>query len=96
MGKATFHRSARDDVVSSGKNETMQQGADGSARHQIVFRNTLHFVAEKLYAYGFVRTVRRKNVDNVAAYPESAALKVDIGSLILHIDEFAMTSSLVI
>ncbi len=44
-------------------------------------------VAPELDAYGALVVVRREDLDGVAAHPEAAAVKVDVVSLVLDLDQ---------
>ena len=57
-----------------------------SGQH-ICLRNFIDLVAEELHAVGKLILIRRKNLYHVAAHTEGAAVKVEVISAVLDIDE---------
>ena len=66
----------------------LQSTLDLSGQH-IDFRDPVNLIAKKFYPVRIIIRIRRKNLQHIAAHPESAAVKIHLIPIILNIDQFA-------
>ncbi len=81
------HLLLRRDVVRSGVDAVALERPLGLAAQGVDLADGLDDVAEELDAHGGVLLVGGEHLDHVAAHAERAAVKVDVVSLVLDVDE---------
>jgi hypothetical protein len=73
--------------VTGRENADMAPESQNLAGQDIYLNDSLHLITEKFYPDSFLPVGGRKYLDDIAAYSESTADKIDIISFVLDIDK---------
>ena len=65
----------------------MLEIVDDGGSHGVYLAYSVHRVAEKFHAYGYLRAARRKNVHRISAHPEGGTHKIEIRALVLYVHQ---------